>query len=95
MYGIFLSAINTALRYLLGGSIIKYVSYAAIYFLITDILASLVSHLPNLSALNSAFSGIPPSLWYFLGLIDVSYGVSSMLSAYALRFAIRRLPFIG
>jgi hypothetical protein len=47
------------------------------------------------SALTSALTSIPSSVWYFLDLMNFSMGVSMVLSAYVTRFIIRRIPVIG
>lgn len=42
-----------------------------------------------------AFSGIPSSVVFFAQAFEMGFGVSVVLSAYVLRFVIRRIPFIG
>lgn len=41
------------------------------------------------------FSVIDPSVWYFLNIMQVPFGISVVTSAYLLRFLVRRIPFIG
>lgn len=41
------------------------------------------------------FSQIPPSVWFFMNVCQVPMGIVSILSAYGLRFLIRRIPVIG
>ena len=51
-----------------------------------------------LSLLQSAgelFSTIDPSVWYFMGIMQLPYGITAVTSAYLLRFLVRRIPFIG
>lgn len=40
-------------------------------------------------------SGIPPSVGYFVGPFDIGYGAGVIVSAYGLRFLVRRIPLIG
>lgn len=40
-------------------------------------------------------SGVPPGVAFFVGFMQLPEGITMILSAYLLRFAIRRLPFIG
>lgn len=41
------------------------------------------------------FSAIDPSVWYFLNIMQVPFGISVVTSAYLLRFLVRRIPLIG
>jgi len=45
--------------------------------------------------LTAAFSGLPPSVWFFLDFFALDVGLPLILSAYVARFLIRRIPFIG
>ena len=50
---------------------------------------------PFLGPLVSGFEQIPDSVMYFLGFLNVPFGIASILTAYSIRFLIRRIPFIG
>lgn len=41
------------------------------------------------------FASIDPSVWYFMGIFQVPFGITVISSAYLLRFLVRRIPFIG
>ena len=41
------------------------------------------------------FTVIDPSVWYFMGIMQIPYGITVVTSAYLLRFLVRRIPFIG
>lgn len=43
----------------------------------------------------SAFAGIPSSVLYLVSHLHLDVGVGIILSAYAVRFLIRRIPVIG
>lgn len=43
----------------------------------------------------SLFESIDPSVWYFMSVFQIPYGITVVLGAYILRFLIRRIPFIG
>jgi len=49
----------------------------------------------SVSALDSALSSIPSGVMWFIGAFQFGSGLKIMLSAYATRFLIRRLPVIG
>lgn len=41
------------------------------------------------------FTAIDPSVWYFMSIFEIPFGISVVSSAYLLRFLVRRIPFIG
>lgn len=41
------------------------------------------------------FESIDSSVWYFMSMFQIPYGITVVLSAYVLRFLVRRIPFIG
>ncbi|UZM15479.1 DUF2523 domain-containing protein [Pseudomonas kielensis] len=48
-----------------------------------------------ISSAGELFSAIDPSVWYFLNIFQIPFGISVVMSAYLLRFLVRRIPFIG
>lgn len=44
---------------------------------------------------SSAFGSIPSEVGFFMGLCQFNYGIALILSAYLLRFILRRIPLIG
>lgn len=95
MWGILLSAVNTGLAFFVRSIIAKFFVFFALFFVTTEFLAVLVDRLPNGQAMNGALSGIPPGVWYFLDLVHFDVGLPAVISAWVLRFMIRRIPLIG
>jgi hypothetical protein len=100
LFGIFLSALRTVLGFLLRSVVVKFVTFFALFFIVKELVNVLVSSnlypgATQASTLSSALSGLPESVWYFLDLFSVSTGLSTVVSAYATRFIIRRIPVIG
>ncbi len=65
---------------------------------ILDKLAELIEAIPVpdfFSQAKSALSSIPPEVGYFLGPMNFGTGVSIIVSAYIIRFIIRRIPIVG
>ncbi len=93
-----LAIFSTALRWLIGFAQIKAV-FASILTLVTMFLINIVKNAltpyMNLSALNSAFSAIPPAVWYFVDMANLTFAFTTIITAYTVRFLIRRIPFIG
>lgn len=95
MFGILLSAFNTVLAWLVRSLLVKFVVFFALYFITTEFVALIVVLLPDGSSINSTMSGIGSATWYFLDAFQITTGISLVVSAYATRFIIRRIPVIG
>lgn len=95
MFGIVLSALNSALAWIVRAVLVKFVLFFALYFITSEFVSFVAALLPNGSALNSALSGIASSTWYFLDVFMIPQGLSAVVSAYTTRFIIRRMPVIG
>ncbi len=95
MFGILVSAFNTAMAFIFKSVIAKLFVFFALYFVVSEFISYLSSKLPDFSELSGAFSALPSNVWYFLDLVNFSQGFSLCLSAYLLRFMIRRIPLIG
>lgn len=95
MFAILLSAAHAALGFFVRSIVAKFFVFFALFFVTTEFLAVLVDRLPNGQAMSGALSGIPPSMWYFLDLVHIDVGLPAVISAWVLRFMIRRIPVIG
>lgn len=95
MFGIFLSALYSALGFVLRSVLVKFAAFFALFFVTTEFIQLVVPLLPGASSLTSAFANQAPGVWFFLDLFKVGFGVSACLSAYVTRFIIRRIPVIG
>lgn len=95
MFGILLSAFNTILAWVFRSLLVKFFVFFSLYF-ITSEFVGLIGHLiPSTSAVNGTMSAIGSSTWYFMNIFMITQGVSAVVSAYATRFVIRRIPVIG
>jgi hypothetical protein len=66
--------------------------------LLIDGLVAVIELIPVpdfMTQLPGAFSAIAGTVGYFLAPFQVPQGIAIIASAYAIRFIIRRLPFIG
>lgn len=100
LFGILLSALQSVLGFVLRSTVVKFVTFFALYFVVTEFVTILInwglfSVSGKSAALSNALFSIPSSIWYFLDLMNFSFGISSILSAYVTRFIIRRIPVIG
>ncbi|MGQ7936995.1 DUF2523 domain-containing protein [Paraburkholderia sp. D1E] len=97
MYGILISAFNVVLAFVVRSIIGRFFAYFVMYFITTEFIAVLQSAgvFPTAASLSGAFGGIGSDIWYFLDLCAFSYGAPAVISAFAMRFIIRRIPVIG
>jgi Protein of unknown function (DUF2523) len=95
MFGILLSAFNTVLAWLVRSVLVKFFVFFGLYFITTEFVSVIASIMPNGNAVTGAMSSVTNSTWYFLDVFMVQTGISMVVSAYATRFIIRRIPVIG
>lgn len=85
-------------RWLLDAAQIKFVSFTALFAIFNYLAVQIVEKINSgisSNALTSAFTGLPSSVWYFINLFNLSYGVPIVIGAFVTRFLIRRIPIIG
>ncbi len=89
--------ISAALGFFLRSVVAKFFIFFGLFFITTEFISVLSSAgiLPNASSMNGVLGGVPAGVWYFLDLFNFSMGISSVVSAMATRFIIRRIPVIG
>lgn len=66
--------------------------------LLLDAFATVIEAIPVPEFINTAgnaFGSIPPNILFFANFFALGEGITMILSAYVLRFIIRRLPIIG
>jgi hypothetical protein len=95
MFAILLSAGNAILAWLVRSILVKFVVFFALYFITTEFVGLIATLIPDGSSVNGALSGIGSATWYFLDAFAITQGLSLVVSAYATRFVIRRIPVIG
>jgi len=90
--------------YMLGGFLVRSVVgklflYFGLFFVVSEFVPILFSGsnslLPSTSSISAAMSALPAGIWYILDLFRIDYGLPAVISAYATRFVIRRIPVIG
>lgn len=94
MWGILFSAVNFLLGFVFRTIVIKFLVFFALFFVISEFVPVLQNAgiIPTVSSLNNAFSGLSQSFWYFADIAAVNYGAPLVISAYASRFILRRIP---
>lgn len=43
----------------------------------------------------TSLSMLPPSVWFFMNMFNIKFGLGVVMGAYLIRFFIRRLPVVG
>jgi Protein of unknown function (DUF2523) len=97
MYAIVLSALYSLFTFLLRSVLVKFVLFFALFFVASEFIQFITSCgcIPGSSSISSALGNVPFSVWYFLTLFGFGQGFTIVLSALAVRFLIRRIPFFG
>lgn len=95
MYGILLSALYMALRFVVQSVLVKFVTFFALYFVVTGFIGLIGNLLPSAASISPALGSISSDIWYFLDLFAFSAGLPMIISAYVTGFIIRRIPVIG
>jgi len=90
--------IEFLLKWIFRGAVVKFLIVSALFVLIAFLVPYAVGYLggfTDTSALTSAFTSLPPGVWYFIDLFRLDFGIPLAISAFVARFLIRRLPVIG
>jgi Protein of unknown function (DUF2523) len=95
MFGIVFSALMGMLGWVFKSLLVKFVLFFGLFFVTTEFVALITNLIPDGSSINGTLSGIGASTWYFLDAFQIQTGISLVVSAYATRFIIRRIPIIG
>lgn len=95
MFGILLSAFNSVLAWVFRSLLVKFALFFALYFITSEFVGFIAALLPNTNSINSTLSSITAGTWFFLDVFQLPMGLSALVSAYATRFIIRRMPVIG
>lgn len=69
-----------------------------VWEMLLDGLATVLESIPVpdfVSTASGAFSSIPGNVLFFANFFALGEGIAMVLSAYAVRFLIRRIPLIG
>lgn len=87
--------ISAAVGFLVRTVLVKFLLFTVMYLVVSSVTGYLVSKLPGPGDLNSALAAWTPAMWYFADLTLWTQFFPALISAYILRFAIRRIPFFG
>jgi hypothetical protein len=75
--------------------LIKFVVFTAMYLVVSAVVGYLIAKLPGPSDLNAGLAAWTPAMWFFADLTMWTQFFPGVISAFILRFAIRRIPFFG
>lgn len=87
--------LSSVVAFLVRTVLVKFLLFTVMYLVVSAVCGYLVSKLPGPSDLNSALASWTPAMWYFADLTMWTHFFPGVISAYILRFAIRRIPFFG
>lgn len=98
MWGVLIGALGSLVKWALGASTIKWAFSAVLFFGFSLLIGVILGLLPawfSGEGLASHSSVFTPEVWYFIDYFLIEEGIALVLSAYSVRFIIRRLPFVG
>ena len=85
-------------KWLLGKGIVNAFWGTFVFGAMGGLITLAISFIPDfvsMAGLNSFTFTFPPSIWYFIDLVKIEFGITTMLTALVARFILRRIPFIG
>lgn len=98
MWDIVVSALGKIIQWMLTGGVIKWALAAILWgagTLLTKLMTALLPDWFGTGGLTDGFSLFSPAMWYFWDYCQGTLAVSMIFGAFAARFLIRRIPFIG
>lgn len=97
MFNVFVAALGRILTWALGSGVMKWAVMSFLWFGLVVLLDVVISLLPTWFTGDglSAAASFTPQIWFFIDYFNVQLGMSITLAAFATRFLIRRIPFIG
>ncbi|EAA8759249.1 DUF2523 domain-containing protein [Salmonella enterica subsp. enterica] len=90
-----IAALGEILLFVFKQIVVKFVLFVVLYLLLTQFAPLLTHYLPDGSGVSGLFSTVPSDILWFLHLVAFDVTLPMIVSAYFLRFFIRRIPFIG
>lgn len=91
----FLDALNTFASWLFKNTVMRFATLTGIYAAFVEFVDWLLSLKPTWMTFQGAFDGISPTVWFFIDFLALDFGFPLVVSAYVIRFLIRRIPVIG
>lgn len=85
------------LSWLLRDVVIRFITFSAAFAIVGLLVPKIVEWITpfiGVEGLTSAFTALPSSLWYFLDIFGLDYGLPLLISANVASFLIRRLSLV-
>lgn len=95
MFGIILSALNVVLKFVYSFAVIKFVVFVALFVVTTGVTTYVISLIPDPGGIRQGIASLGSGVLYFVEFFGLDVGINAVLSAYATRFIIRRIPLMG
>ena len=85
------------LSWFIRSVVVKFIVLGALFFVIQALMPRLLAQLAawSPSSISNGLAALSPGVWWILDKFALDLGIPLMLSAYATRFTIRRIPVIG
>lgn len=95
--GVLIKFLGSFFTWFFNVVVVKFFVFAIIFIVVSEVAPLIIEiFLPSdISDLQSLVSGIPSNIAYFLSIFRIDVAIKIFISAYASRFLIRRIPFVG
>ena len=96
--GLLITFLKGILSFIFTKTVPKFFFFAGLYYVVlefTPVIISLIGGDAFVQNINSALSSLPSGVLYFMSLFKLGTGLEIVLSAYVVRFIIKRIPIIG
>ena len=95
IFELLLMVSRSFLGYLLKTSLIKWAVFFALYFLVVEMMPFIKDLVFRFLDFQPIFNTLPSEFDYFLTYLSFEHGFNLIISAYLVRFIIRRIPVVG
>lgn len=95
MLDFILEALSQFMNWLLDGLIWLAEKLAELFLAALSALVNAIPAPGFYADLGNFAAQVPASVWWMADVMAFGYGVTTVMGAYAIRFLIRRIPFIG
>lgn len=96
VFGVIKAAIWSGISWFVRGPVVMFFLYWALFYIASEGIAYLMTKIKlDGSDIQTLLSQMSPGFWYFAQLFMLPVGLTTIITAAVLRFAIRRIPIIG
>ena len=96
--GILINFLRGVFAFIFTKAVPKFFLFFGLFFLVaefTPVLLDIMGIDSWLKSISSLFGSLPSGVLYFMSVLKIGTGLNIVLSAFVVRFIIRRIPLMG